>query len=245
MIVGLEAGHAFAAKLREREALLPAIDALEHAAFDAAVAELVALMAVERPKAKPPAFEAPRAMARFSAAMTWASKHGISRDVPLTSFEPFLARRDAVFTQRNALAAEIEALAPYAVFAKTDTSETVYIDRDLRNQPNEDYYRQCSCNLRVAVLSARGFTTRMEAVAGGYEVFANAPAEVRAALAYWYLDDRRMLVAVGFANLKVLFSPYYPYAGFWDWPESQRKGRDHPSFEAMRANEDAHLEMNR
>jgi DUF971 family protein len=121
----------------------------------------------------------------------------------------------------------------------------VYVDTDHRSQSGPGLYQEAACEIRAEMLRARGFLAEVRRHGtSGYEVVTDAPAEVAHVLRYWRLDDVRTLRAVGVANLKVLFSPYFPYTGAWDWPEAKRMGREHPSFAKHKANEEAHIALN-
>lgn len=162
------------------------------------------------------------------------------------------------FSERiEAKKAEVASLALSAVFPlaaeKTKVYEPPYGAYSSQGW-GKNGYLEAYCMIRVAILQARGFTATVEhtdrprhhgsGTVREFRVEANAPPEVAHALRYWRLDDQRLILATNPANLKVLFGGMFPYAGAWDWPEAKRERRDHASFDAHRANEDAHLNLN-
>lgn len=180
--------------------------------------------------------------------------------------EPFTAEQERIGALAREADQEVGRLAPWAVFRAT--TERIEVYRPYSGVYSsqgfgQDSYLRADCAIRVAVLKARGFDAETVPIVEaktegapvralgtfhygpGYRVLANAPPELRRALPSWRLDDQRLLDATHPANLKVLFGGMFPYAGSWDWPAAKRERRDYYSFQIHRANEDAHLLLNR
>lgn len=159
---------------------------------------------------------------------------------------PFQQEYEELERTREELEESMRGLALEAVFAREPGAKNVvYVDTDNRSQSGPSLYQEAACEIAAELLRARGFVAEVRRRdTGGYEVVTDAPAATAPALRYWQLDDVRLLRAVGVANLKVLFSPFFPYTGAWDWPEAKRMGREHPSFAKHKANEEAHLALN-
>lgn len=253
----------FIEAVKQRRAIPGLLRDLENRTYIAASAALVDEVKRRKPKAPVPKELSAVPMfppSQLADAKTWARKHMPADDVE-TFVAGFAAGAQADHLNLQAVfegAKEVmEQTALLAVFPAEPGVETVvYRDTDHRNQPGPGWYQEAACRYRIAVLEARGFKATMRPIGSpkltghgvsspGYEVVADAPEAVAEALPYWRLDPDRLLANVGAANLKVLFSPYFPYAGFWDWPKSARYGRDDPDFQLQRASEDAHLAVNR
>lgn len=210
-----------------------------------------------KPKARIPVWEnrgpdKPRdyltVQAWWSEVGKWAKKH-VDVDAFITPLrEPIAAELERLAERKEELEEELRTLALTTVFERVPGAVIkMYTASEMRDG---SLYPRAQCAIRVALLEARGFTafTREVEVDGrttGMAVFADARPEVQYALKSWRLDDVRLLKAVGAANLKVLFGPFFSYAGYWDWPVNQRETRDDESFAKHRASEDAHMAVNR
>ena len=226
---------------------------MERAYLDTA-ADLIAAVQAARPKhRKKPPDEAPdRPAERWGGVVTWANAVWGTEHV-----KPWVAERAAVLAVENerltdeikALETELAGLGPLAVFAREPGGRNrvaSYYPGDFGGQGlGAAGYSLGRARITKALLLARGFTAE---VVGGpvfsIEVWSDAPEIAKLALGAWRLDDVRLLAATETLNLKVLFSPFFPYAGSWDWPESARETRDDDSFALHRANEDAHRALN-
>lgn len=221
---------------------------LEDTTYPPLTAALIAEVRRLKPKAKLPRYEADEKYpgSRYSETAAWAKQH-IEVDAfiaPLVA--PAQAEHARLSALREAAEERMEELGPLAVFERIPGARNVvYTDTDHRSQPHPGFYQRAACELRAAILAARGFEVDVVGVKHGSEVRSDAPPEVAAVLRYWRLDDTRLLATVGAANLKVLFHPMFPYAGYWDWPVASRERREDASFAKHRANEDAHLAVNR
>jgi hypothetical protein len=247
--VGLEAGELFAAASREYRKVSGLQRAMEDQVAIEVTNRVLAAVRVAKPRAK--AFPEPKnpdqpyyAGARCEAALVWA-KNYIDVDAFLQSACLDLTGSLAERATRQKNARERMAqLGLMAVFPKVTELFVLYENSGHTTQGAPSYYQQVACQLRAALLSARGFTPTVEGTPRGFRVVANAPIEVTDVLPFWRLDDTRLLAVVGAANLKVLFHPTFPYTGPWDWPESKRERREDPSFASHRKNEDAHIQVN-
>jgi hypothetical protein len=171
----------------------------------------------------------------------------------LSRLESAEARWDEAQERRNELRDELDRVLARMVFeadhdADPETWPKILVSSSGYNQPHDGSYQEGYANLRAAVLTARGFKTRIERAERGYSLYANVRAEdldlLKMALRTWYLDEVRLLEVTHPLNLKVLIGPMWPYAGRWDAPKNL-VSREHELFRTLRENEEAHLEVNR
>lgn len=250
-MTGTEAAVAFTEAVRVNREYPVHLQALTARAHLAITEALLAEVARRKPKATPIRWESVEGheQHRLSETTRWASRHLGAAEVAAvqqTVLVPFQAEADGLVAETAKAEEREDELAALAIFARVlGAKNVVYTDTSHRNQSDERFYRETSCLLRRAILCARGFEASVEPIEHGYRVVSDAPPEVGSALRHWRLDDVRLLAEVGAANLKVLFHPSFPYAGYWDWPMDKRERRTDPSFNVHRANEDAHLAINR
>lgn len=250
MSPGPEGTAAFLTALARYKAIPAERIALEERLYNELSGRLLDEVRRVKPKAKVPRWESkvgdPYFVSTFYGEVSrWAAAH-LDVDAfvgPLA--KPAQEEHERLGAERETLGERLAELAPFAVFPVTPGARIVaHRDTDHRSQPHPGFYQRASCDLRAAVLAARGFHPVVEAIPHGSQVVVDGPPELADVLRFWRLDDVRLLATVGAANLKVLFHPMFPYAGYWDWPEKHREKRDDPSFAKHRANEDAHLALN-